>query len=113
MMTTLEGIIAAVTVVGGGGGIVALFKMRPEVARVAVSASEGAVIVQTGVITNLNNEIERLHRELKEEREICDKRLEAYERELRKMKEIVDAVDERRKKEKLNLHPGDPDAVTE
>lgn len=79
--------VAAVLLGGGGiiSGIVALFKIRPEVARVTVSAAEGAVIVQQSVITSLSNEIERL----KASEQDCNSRMEA-------MRRAFEAIDERK-----------------
>lgn len=42
------------------GAIVALLKIRPEAGQIAVSAAQGAVIVQTHVIDNLRTEQVRL-----------------------------------------------------
>lgn len=52
-----------IAVLGGGGflgGIVLLLKLRPEAGQITVSAAQGAVIVQTGVIDSLATENERL-----------------------------------------------------
>lgn len=56
-----------VAVIGGGGvaGIItAIFRLRPDTNRVTVSAAEGAVIVQTGVIESLSEENKRLHKRI-------------------------------------------------
>lgn len=87
-----------VAVLGGGGilgGIVALFKLRPEVARVTVSAAEGAVIVQTGVIENLSGEITRLRTEIIEERRNCDQEIARCQAEIKSVHEILSRIDER------------------
>lgn len=49
--------------VGGGGivgGLTAIIKIRPEAAQISVSAAQGAVIVQTGVIESLQDENVRI-----------------------------------------------------
>jgi len=62
-----------ITLAGGGGvlgGLYALLKLRPEAGQITVSAAQGAIIVQTGVIENLQKEITRLsqhHTELEME----------------------------------------------
>ncbi len=47
-----------------GGGLVAAYsawyKVKPEAGQIVVTAAEGALIVQTGVIDNQNKEIKRL-----------------------------------------------------
>lgn len=45
-----------VTILFGGGGMIAWFKLRGENTRVLVSAAEGAVLVQTNVIENLESQ---------------------------------------------------------
>lgn len=57
------------TVLGGGliWAIVALYKVKPEAGQIVVSAAQGALIVQTGVIENLQKEIERIQAEAKAE----------------------------------------------
>jgi cysteine synthase len=64
-----------VAVLGSGGiigGVVAFFKLRPENARTTVGAAEGAVIVQSGVIASLRDEITRLREERDELRELLE-----------------------------------------
>lgn len=60
--------ILAIVIGSGGtiGGLVTLLRLRSDTARTTVSAAEGAVIVQSNVITNLENENTRL-REANEE----------------------------------------------
>lgn len=48
---------------GAIGGIVALLRLRSDTARTTVSAAEGAVIVQSGVISSLRDENTRLREE--------------------------------------------------
>lgn len=83
---TLVPIIVA-AVVGGSltGGIVALFKMRPETGAIIVSAAQGAVVVQASVINDLNAENRRLRERvtaLELEREQDRERMAALERRL-------------------------------
>lgn len=94
-MTTLELMVAVFGSSGMIGGAVALFKLKPDVARVTVSAAEGAVIVQTGVITNLNNEITRLHEEVAEERRICDEEIARCQAEIKSLRDVFNKIDER------------------
>jgi predicted RNase H-like nuclease (RuvC/YqgF family) len=53
-----------------GGGLVsaavALYKVKPEAGMIVVSAAQGALVVQTGVIDNLQKEITRLGQEVEE-----------------------------------------------
>ena len=56
-------IIAAI---GGGGflaAVVLLIKARPEIGQIVVTSSERALIVQTGVLDNLNRELKRVNDE--------------------------------------------------
>lgn len=63
IITVVAGIIIALL---GGGGLVAILKVRPEAAQISVSAAQGAVIVQTGVIEALREENRRLAERLTE-----------------------------------------------
>ncbi len=56
----LTGIISFVF---GGGlvtAIIALYKVKPEAGQIVVTAAQGALLVQSGVIENLQKEINRL-----------------------------------------------------
>lgn len=56
---------------GSGGflaGIYALLKLRPEAGQITVTAAQGAVIVQSGVIDSLRQELNRLSDELEDMR---------------------------------------------
>lgn len=58
-------VILAIIGTGGiGGAIVAFLKVRPEAGQIAVTASEGALVVQTGVIETLRIENEHLRTRL-------------------------------------------------
>lgn len=87
-------------VIGSGGliaGIATLFKMRPEANKITVDAAQGAIIVQTSVIKNLENEIHRLNDLIEEERKICDKRIDEAYKEIEELKQAFQAIDERKK----------------
>lgn len=60
------GLVALILGVGGGGGIVALFKVKPERGRIVIDAAQGAVVVQSGVMDELRKELDRLKEELDE-----------------------------------------------
>lgn len=60
----LTGIISFVF---GGGlvtAIIALYKVKPEAGQIVVTAAQGALLVQSGVIENLQREITRLSGEV-------------------------------------------------
>lgn len=76
-----------VGVIGSGGligGFIALRKIKPEIVSLSVNAAEGAVVVQTKVITTLEKEIARL--QLAEQ--ACLAKLEEF-------RTIVARIDER------------------
>lgn len=52
-------IVAAILAILTGGGLVAFFRARPEGSKILVDAAQGAVIVQTSVITELRRELEQ------------------------------------------------------
>ncbi len=59
-------VTAAVTLmvgVFGGGSVVALFRVGADRGKVVIEAAQGAVIVQTGVIEALQEELNRLKEE--------------------------------------------------
>jgi predicted RNase H-like nuclease (RuvC/YqgF family) len=59
----------AISFITGGSlvaAIVALYKVKPEAGQIVVSAAQGALLVQTGVIENLKAEIQRLTDEVKQ-----------------------------------------------
>lgn len=83
-MNTATIIVGIIGIVFGGGvasAIVALIKVRPEAGQILVTTAQGAVIVQTGVIESLRQEIARLGEEMSELREQND-RLRARVRDL-------------------------------
>lgn len=83
-MNTATIIVGIIGIVFGGGvasAVVALIKVRPEAGQILVTTAQGAVIVQTGVIESLRQEIARLGEEMSELREQND-RLRARVRDL-------------------------------
>lgn len=69
MKEYLPYIISAI--MGGGflSGVYALLKLRPEAGQITVTAAQGALIVQTGVIESLREELQRLAAEIQELRQ--------------------------------------------
>lgn len=69
MKDYLPYIISAI--MGGGflSGVYALLKLRPEAGQITVTAAQGALIVQTGVIESLREELQRLAGEIQELRQ--------------------------------------------
>jgi predicted RNase H-like nuclease (RuvC/YqgF family) len=60
-------ITGIISFVFGGGliaAVVALYKVKPEAGQIVVTAAQGALLVQTGVIENLQREIQRLGTEV-------------------------------------------------
>ena len=91
-------IIALIGTGGIGGAIVAFLKVRPEAGQIAVTASQGALVVQTGVIDTLNKENVNLRNRLEN--------LESKVGMLGDLKERIEVLEDekdelRRKNEKL------------
>lgn len=66
-MDTQSVVNIIIAVVGSGGflgGIYALLKLRPEAGQITVTAAQGAILVQTGVIDTLREELIRVRAEL-------------------------------------------------
>lgn len=82
--TVITVIAAVATLVFGGGGIYALLKVRPEAGQISVTAAQGAVIVQTGVIDSLKEENERLVLRI----EVLERQMAAMEEYRSKVKEL-------------------------
>ena len=81
-----------VAVVGTGGvvtAIVAFIKVRPEAGQIAVTASEGALVVQSGVIKDLRDENAHLRTRLED--------IESKVALLGSLRERVDALEEKNK----------------
>ena len=87
--------------VGSGGllaAIVTLLKLRPEAGQITVTAAQGAVIVQTGVIDNLNKELARVTKENEQLRV----KFETEQKERQRLEEVLqdstEAMEDLRKK---------------
>ncbi|HEY2455583.1 MAG TPA: hypothetical protein VGI71_23810 [Scandinavium sp.] len=50
-------IVGVIIAIFGGGGLAALIRARPEGSKIVVDAAQGAVIVQSGVITDLRHQL--------------------------------------------------------
>lgn len=65
-MNTGQIVTLVVSVIFSGGlvgGVVALLKLRPESGQIVVTAAQGAVVVQSGVIDDLRQELQNLRAE--------------------------------------------------
>lgn len=70
-------VVSVIVGVAGGGGLAQLIRVSSDRSRVMVDAAQGAVIVQTSVITDLREEINRLRQDNAE----MKARLSALERD--------------------------------
>jgi len=59
-------VVGLIVAVLGGGGLVALFRARPEGSKILVDAAQGAVIVQSGVIDSLRADLNAARAEIRE-----------------------------------------------
>lgn len=59
-------VIGVIVAVFGGGGLAALLKSRPEGSKIIVDAAAGAVVVQSGVIDDLNGQLEDARKQIRE-----------------------------------------------
>jgi peptidoglycan hydrolase CwlO-like protein len=57
-------LVALVIGVFGGGGIATILKAKPETTKILVDAAQGAVVVQSGVIDSLQENLTKQHEEL-------------------------------------------------
>lgn len=62
--TIIQLVIHAVLSGGFLGSIYALLKLRPEAGQITVTAAQGALVVQSGVIDDLNEELKRVKDEV-------------------------------------------------
>lgn len=62
----LSVLIAAIMALFGGGGIVAYLKNRSEAPKILVDAAQGAVVVQSSVITSLREDLNSARAEISE-----------------------------------------------
>jgi chromosome segregation ATPase len=66
---TPEIVVAIVVAIFGGGGLVALLRLGAERSNIVVTAAQGAVIVQSGVIDDLQDQLADLRAGLAEVRQ--------------------------------------------
>lgn len=52
-------IVGVIIALGGGGGIAALLRSGPEGSKIVIDAAQGAVVVQSGVIRSLEDQLAR------------------------------------------------------
>jgi hypothetical protein len=62
--TLVTSVVTGVLGLGSGGTVVALLRVNADRGKVVVEAAQGAVIVQTGVITALQDELRRVTGEM-------------------------------------------------
>lgn len=90
---TWSGLVPLIISTLFGGGIVAvisaLYKVKPEAGQIVVTAAQGALIVQTGVIENLRKEIERISKEAEEKIRELEKALRQANQEIGRLTEIL------------------------
>lgn len=87
------GLVALIVGLGGGGGLAALIKLRPERGRIVIDAAQGAVVVQATVIDDLQDELARVKAELAAEREARQAERAEYQRELTDLRSRVARVE--------------------
>ena len=83
----LIAVVAGLLGIFGGGTVVALFRVNADKQRVIVDAAQGAVIVQTGVIDNLRDELHRVQAlltNMQSENRALQQRMARLEREIRR-----------------------------
>ncbi len=110
-------VVLAVAVIGSGGAgafIVALMKIKPERDNLAVTASQGAVVLQTTVMENLLQDNVRLRADLVAEKGLtvsCEEDLdnlrEHYEARLNELTKDILGISERRE----NRRDRDPEPL--
>jgi septal ring factor EnvC (AmiA/AmiB activator) len=96
----LPGIVTAVFSGGVTGSIVALLKVRQEAGQIVVTAAEGALVVQTGVIENLRTEMKRLEKDLTEARKMIENQSEIIKRQAETIEGLNDQIQELKKNQK-------------
>lgn len=118
MQDWLPGVATVIAILFGGGGLIALFKIRPEAGQAAVVAAEGAMRVQDKAITRLEGDVARLEGKLGEvtaKLETCEQASADAER-LRAEVERLTAANkslarrQRDLEDKMARHNGEPTA---
>lgn len=86
-------VVPVLAVLVGGGGLVAYLRLRKESPNIVVQAAQGAVIVQSGVIESLQEEIRSLRGQVRdlERRDTEAAQLHARVRELEHREEELNA----------------------
>jgi cell division protein FtsL len=88
-------LIAVITALSGlfvGGGLAALFRINADRNKVVVDASQGAVIVQTGVIVSLQGELLRVQKELHNLRDRSAENLAACTKHISDLRSEIDVL---------------------
>lgn len=62
--TLITAVVTCALGIFGGGGLVALLKVNADKGKIVIEASQGAVVVQTSVIHDLQAELQRVKGEL-------------------------------------------------
>lgn len=84
--TLVTSIVTGLVGLFGGGGLVALLRVNADKGKIVVEAAQGAVIVQTGVIDDLQEELARVKAELAEERRARAADQARHEREIAELR---------------------------
>ena len=79
----LPAVVGLVIAIVGGGGVASLIKSRPEGSKILVDAAGGVVVLQTGVITDLRNQLEEA-RSRSDRQDLALKEAQGQIEELRK-----------------------------
>ncbi len=90
-------IITGIFGVFGGGALAALFRVNVDRHKIVIQAAQGAVIVQSGVIEDLDNELHRVRDELREVRgqaADCQKEVAKLHRENRELRGRIETLEE-------------------
>lgn len=85
----VSAVVALIVGVFGGGTIAALIRMPADKGKIVIEAAQGAVIVQTSVIDDLQDELARVRADLAEERKARAADQARYEREIASLRERV------------------------
>lgn len=96
----LPAVIGGIASLLTGGGLVALFKARPEGSKILVDTAQGAVIVQTGVMTSLRESL----KSAEDKNDATEKRLSGALREIADLRSHITEVNELRGKVRTLEH---------